>query len=139
MVKAGGPGRGEHLLGELRPGQRTLPGPWGTKTFLGKFLGLFTLPSSVAGFPGLVWMVLLSLCLGFSHLPGCLQSPPLLSTQTGQVQSWHRAGRQYLPGGCRRTPSRGGRVTSFLGLGLLMSTAPENSESRGSLAEVGQE
>lgn len=75
MVKAGGPGRGEHLLGELRPGERTLPGPWGTKTLLGKFLGLFTLPSPVAGFPGLVWMVLLSLCLDFSHFPGCLQSP----------------------------------------------------------------
>ena len=75
MVRAGGPGRGEHLLGELRPGERTLPGPWGTKTLLGKFLGLFTLPSPVAGFPGLVWMVLLSLCLDFSHLPGCLQSP----------------------------------------------------------------
>lgn len=129
----------EHLLGKLRPGERTLPGPWGTKTLLGKFLGLLTLPSPAAGFPGLVWMVLLRLCLRFLAFAWVPAVPPLPSIHTGQVQSWHREGRQYLPAGCWRTPSRGVRVTSFLGIGLLMSTAPENSELRGSLAEVGQE
>lgn len=120
MVEAGGPGRGERLLGEPRPGERTLPGRWGTKTLLRKFLGLLTLPSPAAGFPGLVWMVLLRLCLRFLAFAWVPAVPPLPSPHTGRVQSWHRSGRQYLPAGCRRTPSRGGRVTSFLGIGLLL-------------------
>lgn len=77
MVKAVGPGRGERLLGELRPGERTLPGPWGTKTLLRKFLGLLTFPSPAAGFPGLVGMVLLRLCLRFLAFAWVPAVPPI--------------------------------------------------------------
>lgn len=108
-------GRGQEMAFPSTPGDT--PG----RTLLGTLLAALTILSPAAGLPGLLQAAFLRLCLDSPPSPGCLQCPHHGHSHQSSPRGPGRAGRQYLHVGCCCSPSGGGTVINFLGIGLPIS------------------